>query len=60
MNLLRSLSQEEAGQWVELIRLLQGVKLNEPRDKMGWMLEKSRKYSTKSMYHFLLHRGGCK
>jgi hypothetical protein len=57
MNFLRSLSREEADQWVEQIHLLEGVKLNENRDKMGWMLEKPRNYSTKSMYHFLLHRG---
>jgi hypothetical protein len=34
-----------------------GVKLNDAQDKMTWALEKSGKYTTKSMYRFLLHRG---
>lgn len=37
--------------------IITGVQLNESRDKTSWMLEKSRKYTTKSMYRFLLHRG---
>jgi hypothetical protein len=39
------------------MRLLQGVKLREPQDRMAWMLEKSGRYTTKSMCRFLLHRG---
>ena len=42
--------------WEELMNLLEGI-LNNTADGVRWALEKSGKYSTKSMYRWMAHRG---
>jgi hypothetical protein len=53
----RSLSLDEAEQWVNLVDLIHQVQLNDMPDKVKWNFEKSGAYTTQSMYRFLLHRG---
>jgi hypothetical protein len=57
MDFKRPLSQIEAGQWEELPDLVEQVRINGDRDRVAWVLEKSGKYTSRSMYRFLSHRG---
>jgi hypothetical protein len=50
MDFSRPLSQEEVLQLEELLNTLQNTHLNESRDEVRCILEKSGKYSTNSMY----------
>jgi hypothetical protein len=47
----------EVNEWGELQELLGDVQLSEAEDKVKWELEKSGKFSTKSMYLFILNPG---
>ena len=43
--------------WKDLMSQLEGVRLNSEKDKVTWVLEKSGRFTTKSMYRWFLHRG---
>ena len=53
----RSLNQQEFREWKRLVELLTSVSLGEGRDIMCWALEKSGKYSTRSLYKALTFGG---
>ena len=53
----RSLNQQEFREWELLVELLTFVSLGEGRDIMCWALEKSGKYSTRSLYKALTFGG---
>jgi hypothetical protein len=57
MNFSRPLSQDKARQWDDLVLKLQTVHLNELKDRVKWVHEKSGTFTTKSMYRQLVHRG---
>jgi hypothetical protein len=57
MDFARPLSQNEARQWDSLLVLLQNSHIIDSNDSVKWVLEKSGRYTTKSMYRYLLHRG---
>jgi hypothetical protein len=57
MDFARPLSQNEARQWDSLLVLLQNIHIIDSNDSVKWVLEKSGRYTTKSMYRYLLHRG---
>jgi hypothetical protein len=57
MDFKRPLSQIEADQWEELLEMVERVQINGDKDKVVWVLEKSGKYTSRSMYRFLSHRG---
>ena len=57
MKFRRSLNSEELQNWEELLRSLSVIHLNDADDKPCWNFEKSKHYSTKSMYRWLSHRG---
>jgi hypothetical protein len=52
--------QNDAYQWDALLGALQDSHINESNDSVSWVLEKSGRYTTKSMYRYILHRGGAK
>lgn len=54
----RQLNEELSAEWVQLQELLSEVTLSEGRDKVTWALDKSKKYSTKSLYKLLTTGGG--
>jgi hypothetical protein len=46
----------EVNEWEKLLEMLREVNPSGGQDRMRWCLEKSRKYTTKSMYRALSHR----
>jgi hypothetical protein len=58
MDFSRPLSLVEAEGLEDMLGMLREVRLDSSPDKAHWLLEKSGKYTTKSLYRFLLHRGG--
>jgi hypothetical protein len=57
MDFSRPLLPVEAEGWEDMLGMLREVRLDSSPDKTHWLLEKSGKYTTKSLYRFLLHRG---
>ena len=53
----RQLSANLIVEWSQLMDLLEGVELAEGRDEVVWLLEKSQKYSTSSLYKLMTSRG---
>jgi hypothetical protein len=49
----------KAMQWESLLMTIQNIQINELRNKVKLTLEKSGRYTTKSMYRQMLHREGC-
>jgi hypothetical protein len=56
MDFAGPLSQNEAYQWDALLGALQDSHINKSNDFVSWVLEKSGRYTTKSMYRYILHR----
>jgi hypothetical protein len=52
----RAFSPGEVNEWEKLLEMLREVNPSGGQDRMRWCLEKSRKYTTKSMYRALSHR----
>ncbi|KAG2553601.1 hypothetical protein PVAP13_9KG460127 [Panicum virgatum] len=57
MDFARSFDNDNILEWENMCSMLQGVTLNEGQDQLGWSLERSNCYSTRSMYCFLTFRG---
>lgn len=57
MDFKRPLPQAEVGCWEKLLAQLRTVKLNDQQDKAVWELERTEKFSTKSMCRCLSHWG---
>jgi hypothetical protein len=56
----RSLTESEARELDHLLSLLQHVLLDLPtHDDAEWSLDRSRSFTTKSLYRFITHRGVC-
>jgi hypothetical protein len=53
----RSFGFVEVREWNELNLLLRDVFLNEEEDMVQWPVEKNFKFSTKSLYMFILNPG---
>jgi hypothetical protein len=53
----RSFGPEEVRQWEDLLDVLEDSAPIEGRDEFSWVHEKSGRYTTRSMYRILSHRG---
>jgi len=53
----RTLSVSEYNRWLDLMGELQAVNLNSNLDSVIWALESNKKFSTKSLYQFLIDCG---
>jgi hypothetical protein len=53
----RSFGPEEVKQWEDLLDVLEDSAPIEGRDEFSWVHEKSGRYTTRSMYRILSHRG---
>jgi hypothetical protein len=53
----RSFGPEEVRQWGDLLEMLEDSAPIEGRDEFSWVHEKSGRYTTRSMYRILSHRG---
>lgn len=56
-GLYKTLGERDMLDWEQLMSLLDDFPLNLEDDKFTWVLEKSGKYSTNSMYRRLMFRG---
>jgi len=54
-----SLTETEALELTDLLAILQPVQLIHMEDEVEWSLDKSRNFTTKSLYRFSTHRGVC-
>lgn len=58
MDFKRSLSVQEYDSWLNLLDSIRDVSLADNKaDVVSWALDKSRTYTTKSLYRFLTNRG---
>jgi hypothetical protein len=57
LTFCRSFGPVEVREWSELGNMMNGLVLNEEEDKVKWAFEASGKFSTKSMYRFILNPG---
>lgn len=57
MDLRRPLTDSEFIKWVELHCELQGHDISQGRDVMIWSLDKSHKFTAKSLYRFKIDVG---
>ena len=55
----RSLSPSEECNFYQLMQQLQSAWPSAEEDKVEWALNKSKLFTTKSLYSFLIHRGVC-
>lgn len=53
----RSLTARDLLQWDEMMLKLQNIQLNDNEDEVAWALNKSRRFTTKSLYRFLTFEG---
>ena len=59
VELRRSLSPREANDWSKLMNILQPIQLTSRDDEVEWALNKSKTFSTSSLYKMITHRGVC-
>ena len=56
VELRRSLSPREANDWSNLMNILQPIQLTSRDDEVEWALNKSKTFSTSSLYKMITHR----
>jgi len=57
LDYIRNFGDKEIEEWLEMRGKLEGVVLTEGADKVVWKLEKSGKFTTRSVYKFITFGG---